>query len=288
MDIFINLTVAGLSTGMMYYLLASGLSLVFGLMGVLNFAHGTIFMYGCYAGVWAYARTGSLIASMAAAIIVGAFFGWIMEKAVISRVYGNHTTQILLTTGLSLVLTELVMIPFGAFILPSAQPASLQGSWVLGDIVLVKYRIFLIVIGAIVAIALNLVIARTKLGMIVRAGVQNPEMVQALGINVKKVFNFVFVLGAALAALGGSLMGPALGAINPEIGNLFMMTGFIVVVVGGMGSFVGTAFAAILVGLASSYTAYVFPEASTAVTVLIMLIVLMIKPTGLFGMGGGN
>lgn len=288
MDIFVNLTVAGLATGMMYYLLASGLSLVFGLMGVLNFAHGAIFMYGCYAGVWAYARTGSLIASMVAAIIVGAFFGWIMEKTVIRRVYGDHVAQILLTTGLMLVLTELVMIPFGAFILPAPQPVALQGSWVLGDIVLVKYRIFLIIIGAVVAVALNLVIAKTKLGMIVRAGVQNPEMVQALGINVKKVFNFVFVLGAALAALGGSLMGPALGAINPEIGNLFMMTGFIVVVIGGMGSFVGTALSSILVGLASSYTAYIFPEASMAVTVLIMLIVLMIKPSGLFDMGGGH
>lgn len=288
MDIFINLTVAGLATGMMYFLLASGLSLIFGLMGVLNFAHGTIFMYGCYAGVWAYARTGSLIAAMAAALVTGAFFGWLMERTMICRVYGDHTAQILLTTGLSLVLTELVMIPFGALIIHSPQPDALQGSWVLGDVVLVKYRIFLIILGALLAVALNLAIAKTKIGMIIRAGVQNPEMVQALGINVRKVFNLVFVLGSAMAALGGALMGPALGAVNPDIGNMFQMTGFIVVVIGGMGSLMGTALSAILVGLAGSYTAYVLPEASMAVTVLLMLVVLMIKPTGLFGMGGGD
>lgn len=288
MDIFINLTISGLSSGMMYFLLASGLSVIFGLMGVLNFAHGTLFMYGGYAGVWAFARTGSFTVAMLCALVVGGFFGWLMERTVIRRCYGDHTAQILLTTGLQLILAELLMIPFGALIIHAPQPPALQGSWVLGEIVLVKYRVFLIVIGAVIAIALNLAIAKTKIGMVIRAGVENPEMVQALGINIKKVFNYVFVVGAALAALGGSLMGPAFGGVNPEIGNMFQMTSFIVVVIGGMGSLAGTAFSALLVGLTSSYTAYVFPEASMAVTVLLMLIVLLIKPTGLFGMGGGH
>lgn len=285
MDIFVNLTIAGLATGMMYYLLASGLSLVFGLMGVLNFAHGTIFMYGAYAGVMTYAKTQSFLLCIIAGFLVGAMVGWVMEKLVISRVYGSHVAQILLTTGIMLVLTELIKIPYGSNIWPAPQPLLLQGSWMIGEMVFVKYRVFLIIVGLLVAVALNLIIAKTKLGMIVRAGVQNPEMVQALGINIKKVFNIVFVIGAGLASLGGALMAPAISSINPDIGIMYQMTGFIVVVIGGMGSFIGTVMSALLVGLASAYTAWIFPEAATAVTVLLMAIVLLLKPSGLFGMG---
>lgn len=285
MDIFINLTIAGLSTGMMYYLLSSGLSLIYGLMGVLNFAHGSVFMYGCYAGVFVFSKTQNFILGIIAAIVVGAIVGLVMEKLVISRVYGQHLAQMLLTTGLMLLLNELVKIPFGSDILPAFQPGVLQGSWQIGDIVIVKYRIFLIVFGFIVALILNTIMTKTKLGMTVRAGVQNPEMVQVLGINIKKVFSFVFLLGSALSALGGALMAPALGAINPEIGLMYQMTGFMVVVIGGMGSLTGTLFSALLVGLASSYTAYVYPDAATAVVVIVMIIVLLIKPSGLFGKG---
>lgn len=285
MDIFVNLTIAGLSTGMMYYLLSSGLSLIYGLMGVLNFAHGSVFMYGCYAGVVVFSKTGSFVLGVATAIVVGAIVGWIMERVVISRVYGQHLAQMLLTTGLMLLLNELIKIPFGSNIIPAFQPESLQSSWQIGDIVIVKYRVFLIIIGAIVAILLNALMTKTKLGMTVRAGVQNPEMVMVLGINIKKVFSFVFLLGSALSALGGALMAPALGAINPEIGLMYQMTGFMVVVIGGMGSLTGTLFSALLVGLASSYTAYVYPDAATAVIVIVMIVVLLIKPSGLFGKG---
>jgi branched-chain amino acid transport system permease protein len=285
MDIFVNLTIAGLSTGMMYYLLSSGLSLIYGLMGVLNFAHGSVFMYGAYAGVLVFSTTGNFILGIVAAIVVGAIVGYIMEKLVISRVYGQHLSQILLTTGLMLVLNELIKIPFGSNIIPAFQPEALQSSWEIGDIVIVKYRIFLIIIGIVVAIGLNAVMTKTKLGMIVRAGVQNPEMVQVLGININKVFSFVFVLGSALSALGGILMAPALGAINPEIGLMYQMTGFMVVVIGGMGSLTGTLFSSLLVGLASSYTAYIYPDAATAVIVIVMIVVLLLKPSGLFGRG---
>lgn len=285
MDIFVNLTIAGLSTGMMYYLLSSGLSLIYGLMGVLNFAHGSVFMYGCYAGVFVFSKTQSFTLGIITAIVVGAVVGLIMEKLVISKVYGQHLAQMLLTTGLMLLLNELVKIPFGSDILPAFQPAALQGSWQIGEIVIIKYRVYLIVFGLIVALILNTIMTKTKLGMTVRAGVQNPEMVQVLGINIKKVFSFVFLLGSALSALGGALMAPALGAINPEIGLMYQMTGFMVVVIGGMGSLTGTLFSALLVGLASSYTAYVYPDAATAVIVIVMIIVLLIKPSGLFGKG---
>lgn len=285
MDIFVNLTIAGLATGMMYYLLSSGLSLIYGLMGVLNFAHGSVFMYGCYAGVYTFSKTGNFALGIIAAVVVGAIVGWVMERVVISKVYGQHLAQMLLTTGLMLLLNELIKIPFGSNILPAFQPESLQSSWQVGEVVIVKYRVFLIVIGLIVAVILNAVMSKTKLGMTVRAGVQNPEMVQVLGINIKKVFSFVFLLGSALSALGGALMAPALGAVNPEIGLMYQMTGFMVVVIGGMGSLTGTLLSALLVGLASSYTAYVYPDAATAVIVIVMIVVLLIKPSGLFGKG---
>ncbi|MDF2520216.1 MAG: branched-chain amino acid transporter permease [Clostridia bacterium] len=285
MDIFVNLTIAGLATGMMYYLLSSGLSLIYGLMGVLNFAHGSVFMYGCYAGVYTFSKTGNFALGIIAAVVVGAIVGWVMERVVISKVYGQHLAQMLLTTGLMLLLNELIKIPFGSNILPAFQPESLQSSWQVGEVVIVKYRVFLIVLGLIVAVILNAIMSKTKLGMTVRAGVQNPEMVQVLGINIKKVFSFVFLLGSALSALGGALMAPALGAVNPEIGLMYQMTGFMVVVIGGMGSLTGTLLSALLVGLASSYTAYVYPDAATAVIVIVMIVVLLIKPSGLFGKG---
>lgn len=286
MDVFINLTLAGLSTGMMIFLIASGLSLIFGLMGVLNFAHGTLFMWGAYAGVWVYARTGSFALAMLAGMAAGAVVGGVVEALTIRRVYGNHVAQMLITTGVMLVLTELVKAVWGPNILATPVPPALAGSWEIGGVVVVKYRVFTILVGLLVAAVVHLIITRTRLGMIVRAGVQNAEMVQALGINIRRVFSLVFVAGAALAALGGVMMGPALGSVNPGMGLDNQMLAFIVVVIGGMGSFLGSALGGLLVGLAGSYTAWFYPDASLAVNVLLMAVVLLLKPNGLFGMGG--
>lgn len=283
MDIFVNLTVSGLATGMMYYLIASGLTLVFGLMGVLNFAHGNIFMFGAYAGGMTYLATGNFLIAIIVAFLTGGIVGWLMERTLLRKYYGNHMTQILLTTGIMMIMTELIQIPFGPHAKIAYQPAWLESSWTLGDIVLIKYRVFVIAIGAIIALALNMVMAKTKIGMTVRAGVQNAEMVMALGINIKKTFSLVFIAGSALAALGGMLMTTAVGAYDPYIGLTYQMTGFMVVVIGGMGSFMGTVFASLLVGLAGAYTAWFAPDFSNAVLVLIMVIVLLIKPNGLFG-----
>lgn len=286
MDIFMNLTLSGLSTGMMIFLLASGLSLIFGLMGVLNFAHGSIFMWGAYSGVWIYFRTQRFSLAILAGMMIGMALGWLAERTIIRRVYGRPIDQILITTGLMLVLNEVLKAVFGPNIIAVPIPPLLAGSWELAGIIIVKYRVFAIFVGVVVAAAVHLILTRTRVGMIVRAGVQNQEMVQVLGINIRQVFSLVFMFGAGLAALGGVMMAPAIGAINPGMGIENQMLAFIVVVIGGMGSILGSALASVLVGLAGVYTAWFLPEAALAVNVLFMTVVLLIKPSGLFGMGG--
>ena len=288
MDIFMNLTLSGLSTGMMIFLLASGLSLIFGLMGVLNFAHGSIFMWGAYSGVWIYFRTQRFSLAILAGMMMGMALGWLAERTIIRRVYGRPIDQILITTGLMLVLNEVLKAVFGPNIIAVPIPPLLTGSWELGGIIIVKYRVFAIFVGGVVAAAVHLILTRTRVGMIVRAGVQNQEMVQVLGINIRQVFSLVFMFGAGLAALGGVMMAPAIGSINPGMGIENQMLAFIVVVIGGMGSILGSALASVLVGLAGVYTAWFLPEAALAVNVLFMTVVLLIKPSGLFGMGGGR
>lgn len=286
MDTFINLTLSGLSTGMMIFLIASGLSLIFGLMGVLNFAHGSIFMWGAYAGAWIYTLTHSFALAILAGMTMGLAVGWLVERMIIRRVYGRPVSQVLITTGLMLVLNELLKAVFGPNIIAVAVPPLLAGSWELGGVIIVKYRVFTIVIGLIVAASVHLVLTRTRIGMIIRAGVQNPEMVQVLGINIRQVFSMVFMFGSALAALGGVMIAPAIGSINPGMGLENQMLAFIVVVIGGMGSYIGSALGSVIVGLAGAYTAWFLPEASLAVNVILMAIVLLIRPSGLFGMGG--
>lgn len=286
MGTFINLTLSGLSTGMMIFLLASGLSLIFGLMGVLNFAHGSLFMVGGYTGVTVFAHSGSFTLALLTGMLTGMLVGWLIERLTVQRVYGNAIAQILITTGVMIVMNELVKGVFGADIIATPVPPILAGSWGIGSVVIVKYRLFTIGVGLVVALFVHLLLNRTRIGMIVRAGVEHPEMVQTLGIHIKRVFSLVFAFGAGLAALGGVMMAPALGAVNPDMGLQNQMLAFIVVVIGGMGSFLGSALGSILVGLAGAYTAWFLPEASLAVNVILMAVVLLLRPNGLFGMGG--
>jgi len=284
---FINLIVNGLATGMLVFLLASGLTLIFGLMSVLNFAHGGLFAWGAYSGVWLYAATNSFVLAIVGAILVGMLLGFMMERIVIRPVYGNHVQQILVTLGVMLVLSELLKVVFGPNPLKADAPPILSGSWEVGGVILIKYRIFIIVIGALVYGGLLFILKRTKIGLIVRAGVMNPEMVQALGIPIRRVFTLVFMVGAGLAALGGVLLAPYSGVIFAEMGMQFAILAFIVVVIGGMGSIQGSALAALLVGLSGAFMAYYVPDLSLAGNMLLMVVVLLIKPSGLFGAKGG-
>ena len=286
MELWINLTVNGLATGMLVFLIASGLTLIFGLMSVLNFAHGGLFAWGAYAGVWFYSITSSFTLALIGAILTGAVLGFITEKMIITPVYGDHVQQILITLGFMLVLSEMLKVVWGPNQIAAKVPPALAGSWEFGDVLIIKYRLFIIVIGFLVFGIFQYILKRTKIGLIVRAGVQNKEMVQALGINIKRVFLLVFMTGAALAAFGGALMAPYSGVIYAEMGMDFAILAFIVVVIGGMGSFPGSLFAAILVGLAGSYMAYYVPDLSLAVNMIIMVIVLVFRPQGLFQVKG--
>ncbi|KGP71078.1 branched-chain amino acid ABC transporter permease [Pontibacillus yanchengensis] len=283
MDLFFNLAINGLATGMLIFLLAAGLTIIFGLMDVLNFAHGGLFAWGAYSGVWIYDISGSFLVAILGAIVTGLLLGALTEWLIIKPVYGNHVQQILITLGFMLVLSEMLKVVFGPNQKSAAPPAYLDGSWQLGDVILIKYRIFIILVGALVYGITYFILKRTRIGLIVRAGVMNKEMVQSLGINIRLVFMLVFMVGSAMAALGGVLLAPYSGVIYAEMGMEFAILAFIVVVIGGMGSFTGSLLAAILVGMAQAFMAYYVSELSLAVNMLLMFAVLIFRPQGLFG-----
>lgn len=286
MDVLLNLTINGLATGCLIFLLAAGLTLIFGLMDVLNFAHGALFAWGAYSGVWMYLQTGSFAAGLIGAIVVGGMFGWLLERYIVKPVYGNHISQILITLGVLIVLSELVKVVFGPNQISVQLPGYLSESWNVGGVILIKYRLFVIVVGLLVIAGIQYVLKRTKLGLIVRAGVMNKEMVEALGINIKIIFMLVFMSGCGLAALGGMLFAPYSGVIHAEIGMDYGILSFIVVVIGGLGSISGSALAAILVGLLGAFMSYYVPSAALAVNMLLMVGVLLFRPAGLFGVKG--
>jgi branched-chain amino acid transport system permease protein len=286
MDLIINLALNGLATGMLIFLLAAGLTLIFGLMDVLNFAHGGLFAWGAYSGVWVYALTDSFVLGIMGALLTGLILGMITEKFIIQPVYGNHVQQILITLGFMLVLSELLKVVWGPNQLSTSAPDYLAGSWVIGEVIIIKYRVFIIAVGFLVFGIVQLVLNKTRVGLVVRAGVMNKEMVEAFGINIKKVFMYVFMVGSALAALGGILLAPYSGVIYAEMGMEFAILAFIVVVIGGMGSFPGSLFAAILVGLTGSFMTYYVPELSLAVNMILMALVLIFRPQGLFTVKG--
>ncbi|WP_064092191.1 branched-chain amino acid ABC transporter permease [Rossellomorea aquimaris] len=286
MDLIINLALNGLATGMLIFLLAAGLTLIFGLMDVLNFAHGGLFAWGAYSGVWVYTVTDSFVMGIIGAIVTGLILGMVTEKFIIQPVYGNHVQQILITLGFMLVLSEMLKVVWGPNQLSAKAPDYLAGSWLIGDIIVIKYRVFIIVIGFFIFAIVQLILNKTRIGLIVRAGVMNKEMVEAFGINIKRVFMYVFMVGSALAALGGILLAPYSGVIYAEMGMEFAILAFIVVVIGGMGSFPGSLFAAVLVGLSGSFMTYYVPELSLAVNMILMALVLIFRPQGLFTVKG--
>lgn len=281
MEILVNLFVNGLATGMLIFLLAAGLTLIFGLMDVLNFAHGGIFAWGAYTGVWLFQETSSFIVSLLGAVVMGMVIGFLLEKLLIRPVYGNHVRQLLITLGGMLVLSECLKVFWGPNPIRAHLPEWLEGSYQLGGIILIKYRLFIIIVGIVLYFALVWLLKNTKLGLIIRAGVMDKEMVQALGFNIKSIFSFVFLLGAGMAALGGALLAPYSGVVFSEMGMHYAVLAFIVVIIGGMGSVKGSAIAALLVGLVGAFMAFYLPDLSLAVNMLMLLFVLLVKPTGL-------
>jgi len=295
---YLTLTIAGLAMGMLLFLIASGVSIIFGLMDVLNFAHGALFAWGAYVGFSVFGRlrgwleADSVLQNFAvffvailAAMVAVAGLGIILERVIVRRVYGNHLFQILITFGATIVLVELIRVFWGPNDEIMIVPKTFRGNWDIFDIIIAKYRIICIFIGITVYAVIQLILKKTKLGTIVRAGVENREMVQAMGHNIFLLFTGVFAVGAGLAALGGLAMSIFSLQVYPDMGSTDFLFAFIIVIIGGLGSVTGSLAGALIVGLSYNYVAYLVPWAAAGINVLIMIIVLLIRPTGMFAAG---
>ncbi|ACL06440.1 inner-membrane translocator [Desulfatibacillum aliphaticivorans] len=296
--IYLTLTIAGMAMGMLLFLVASGVSIILGLMDVLNFAHGALFAWGAYVGFstfkflsrWVEADSvilnfGAFAAAIICAMAVVAVLGMVLERVLVRRVYGNHLFQILITFGATIVLVELIRVIWGPNDDVMTVPFTFRGNWDVFDVIIDRYRIICILIGALVFGVVQLILKKTKLGLIVRAGVENRDMVQAMGHNIFLLFTGVFAVGAGLAALGGLAMSIFSLQVYPDMGSTYLLFAFIVVIIGGLGSVTGSLVGALIVGLSYNYVAYLVPWAAAGVNIIIMIIILLIRPKGLFSAG---
>jgi len=292
---WLTLTVAGLAMGMMIFMMACGLTLVFGLMDVMNFAHGAFISVGAYAAASVLiAMKGSMQApslaenlmamapALAAAVAVAGLLGWIFERVVIRPVYGDHLKQILVTMGGLIVVEQLIHVVWGPDMIPLPKPATITGSVLLGDAAIERYRMLAVLVGLAVFAALWLVLNRTRLGLLIRAGVENTEMVESLGYRVRRLFVAVFVAGSALAGLGGVLWGLYQQNVTPQIGAQVNVLIFIVIIIGGLGSVGGCFIGALLVGLLANYTGFLAPKVALFSNILLMVLILLWRPQGIY------
>ena len=289
MSTVVLLTVTGLGLAALYFLVASGLSLIFGLMGVLNFAHGAFLTIGAYGTWWAAENlpgagaTGwGFVYAVAFGVAVGTFVAAVVELALIRPLYQRHIEQVLVTVGLSLALVALVRAIWGADPRPFPRPEVARGTTSLLGANVPNDRFLLIATAVVVLVAVLAFLRFTRFGLVIRAGVENRTMVTALGIDVRKAFTLVFAIGGAFAALAGALGGVYLGSISPGQGTSLLIFAFIVVVIGGMSSITGTAVAAVLVGLVQQFANYYAASGVGDLSVVLLLaVVLLTRPGGL-------
>ncbi len=286
LDLVLLQLFTGLALGAIYVLLAVGLSLIFGMLTVVNFAHGAFFMLGAYAGVLVLDWTQNFWAAMVLAPIAVAGIGMICERWLIRPLYGRGIDYpLLLTFGLAYMLVEAVRMVFGRAGLPFDAPEALSGFTNLGFFDFPTYRLFIIAVTAVLLLALWLLLEKTSFGLIVRAGARDPVIVRVLGVDVSRVWLLVFGLGTGIAALAGVLAAPLQG-VSPEMGTSVLIVAFVVTVVGGMGSLMGAVVAGLLVGVAESMSVLFFLEAAKVSMFVIMAAVLLWRPQGLFGRSG--
>ena len=292
---WVTLTIAGLAMGLLIFIMASGLTLVFGLMDVMNFAHGLFIAIGAYmavstiklfstaAGADSFlANLGAVLPAMLAAMAVAGLLGWFFERVIIRPVYGQHLKQILITTGGMIVAEQLIHVFWGPDLLPLQRPATLRGAFIVGDMAIEKYRLIAVAIGLVVFAAMMLLLNRTKIGLLIRAGVENKEMVEAMGYRIRRLFVGVFVAGSALAGLGGALWGMYQESVTVHIGANMMVLIFIVIIIGGLGSIGGCFTGALLVGLVANYVGYLSPKVALGSNILLMVLILLWRPQGLY------
>lgn len=286
LDLLALQLVTGVALGAIYVLVGIGLSLIFGLMNVVNFAHGAFFMAGAYVGVFLYGYTGNFWVSLVAAPLAMGLLGLVVERVLVRPLYGRGIDDpLLLTFGLSYVMVESVRIAFGLTGLPFGAPPELRGAVDIGIGYFPLYRLFLIAFSLVVVGALWLFIERTSFGLVIRAGARDPQIVQVLGIEMSKVWLAVFGLGCALAGLAGILAAPLQG-VTPEMGIPVLAEAFVVTVVGGMGSLAGAVLAGMIVGIVVAMTSLVAPDMTKMAIFALMALVLLVRPRGLLGRAG--
>lgn len=276
----------GLALGAIYVLFAIGLSLIFGMLTVVNFAHGAFYMVGAYVGLFLLSLGGSFWLCLVAVPLIVGTSGLIVERFLIRPLYGRGIDYpLLLTFGLSYVMVELIRIAFGKSGYPFDTPELLQGAVNIGVGYFPLYRLFVIGVAAAVLLGLWLFLERTSFGLIIRAGARDPQIVRVLGVNVARVWLVVFGIGSGIAGLAGLLAAPLQGVI-PEMGATILAEAFVVTVVGGMGSIGGAVIAGLLVGVVVSMTSLFAPEMAKVSIFALMAIVLLIRPQGFFGRAG--
>ena len=272
----------GIQYGLLLFLLASGLTLIFGIMGVINLAHGSFFMIGAYLAYWLAGMTGSLWLAIPVGVGIALILGLALETTIFSRLYKrDHLYQVLLTFGLILIFEELRSMLFGDEVHGVAVPAALDYSVRLTDTLSYPvYRLFVTIVCLLLAGAMYGVIQKTRLGMMIRAGSSNREMAASLGINIPSLFALVFAFGVALAAFAGMIAAP-LSSVFPSMGNQILIICFVVVVIGGIGSINGAMIASLAIGLADTLGKVLAPEFSGIAVYLLMAVILLWRPQGL-------
>jgi len=292
---WVTLTLAGVAMGMIIFITASGLTLVFGLMDVLNFGHGAFISIGAYAAIVLVplvsglmqadsiaANLAALMALIAIAMLVTGVLGYAFERIIVMPVYGQPLKQILVTVGGMIVAEQLIIAIFGPVQIVLPLPTAFRGSLVFGDVAVERYRLIAVAVGLVIFAAMLLVLNRTRLGLLIRAGVENGEMVEALGYHIRRLFVGVFVAGSALAGLGGVMWGFYREALTPRMGMDVMVLAFIVVVIGGLGSVGGCFIGALLVAVTANYAGFLAPKLALGSNILLMALILLWRSRGLY------
>ncbi len=292
---WLTLTVAGLAMGMIIFIMASGLTLVFGLMDVLNFGHGLFIALGAFVATsllgsmadwtgsasWAMNLAAVLPAMLVAMAVAGAV-GLAFERFIVRPAYGQHLKQILITMGGMIIGEELIKVIWGPLQIALPLPEAMRGSVFWGEAAIEKYRLLAVVVGLAIFAAQMWVLGRTKIGLLIRAGVQDREMVESLGYRIRRLFVGVFVAGSALAGLGGVMWGLYQQNVTPQIGAQVNVLIFIVIIIGGLGSTGGALIGALLVGLVANYTGFLVPKLALFSNIALMAAVLLWRPQGVY------
>ncbi|MDE2618153.1 MAG: branched-chain amino acid ABC transporter permease [Burkholderiales bacterium] len=292
---WLTLTVAGLAMGMIVFIIASGLTLVFGLMDVLNFGHGVFIALGAFVATSVLGMMGdwtgsqelwrnlvAVLPAMVVAMLAAGAIGLAFERFIVRPVYGQHLKQILITMGGMIIGEELIKVIWGPLQIALPLPEAMRGSVFWGEAAIEKYRLLAVVVGLAIFAGQMWVLGRTKIGLLIRAGVQDREMVESLGYRIRRLFVGVFVAGSALAGLGGVMWGLYQQNVTPQIGAQVNVLIFIVIIIGGLGSTGGALIGALLVGLMANYTGFVLPKLALFSNIALMAAVLLWRPQGVY------